>query len=107
MRGQVKAMTMREAAVETSRTPAEPRRCPACGMGIDDSSLELCPLCFYDLDGAPPEGFDDGPSASAPSAGVAASRVSGRGGPCALDAVIAAIPLIVLILVLVVALIER
>jgi hypothetical protein len=76
-------------------------------MGIDDSSLELCPLCFYDLDGPRPDetGFDE---VLAPEA----SRTPGiqpisLGSPLGLDALIAIIPLIVLMVVLAVALIER
>lgn len=102
-------MSAHERASRVSKTTAELRRCPACGMEVDDRSLDLCPLCFYDLESPPPDtGFDAGPLATEHPRVSAdfASPVSlvGRSG---LDAVIALIPLIVLVLVLVVALIER
>ena len=103
-------MTIGERAVGTSRAPLEPRLCPACSMGIDDSALELCPLCFYDLDGPRPEAsFDDRPLEPETSVAEAlpARRVSVGGGPSSLDVLIAVVPLIVLIVVLAVALIER
>lgn len=82
------------------------RVCPACGMGVDDPALDRCPLCFYDLDAAPPERdvvvMPD--SGSAPEATLAPT---GRPRLSALDVAIALLPLVVLLVVLFVALSQK
>lgn len=78
------------------------RACPACGMGVDDPSLEHCPLCFYDLAASPPEGSEpvvlDGDSVPDPTP---IRLISG------LDVAIAVLPLVVLLVILFVAISEK
>ena len=92
----------REALQATARESAFPTVCPACGMGVDDLSLERCPLCFYDLGAPPPETSETVISESSTLATTAhLSTLSG------LDILMALLPLLVLLVILFLAVSEK
>ena len=92
----------REAPQWTGGERAFPRACPACGMGVDDPSLEQCPLCFYDLAAPPPETSEPViPEGESPPDPIRDRPISG------LDIAIALLPLVVLLVILFLAISEK
>ena len=96
-------MLASEAPQATGGERAFPRVCPACGMGVDDASLEQCPLCFYDLAAPPPATSEAAvlERESTPAPTTEGPNLSG------LDVAIALLPLVVLLVILFVAISEK